>query len=61
MKSVIQEMSRDVVLYHPIIHKIRDEKIWGPLHESLTRVDTIKGAVHNPIWVRSVEENDSDS
>lgn len=60
MKSVIQQVSRDVVLYHPIIEIIRDEKVWGPLCESLTRVDTIKGAVHNPIWVRNTTGDEND-
>lgn len=61
MKSVIQEVSRDVVKHHPIIHKIRDEKLWGSLYEPLIRIDTVKNAIRNPIRVRSVEENDSNS
>lgn len=60
MKSVIQEVSRDVVLYHPIIEIIRDEKIWGLLHEPLIRIDNVKNAVHNPIWVRNTTGDEND-
>lgn len=58
MKSVIQQMSRDVVKDHPIVHLIRDEKVWGSLHESLTRVTSVRSTIY---YGRIGIENDSDS
>lgn len=61
MKSVIQEVSRDVVKHHPIIHKIRYEQVWESLYEPLIRIDTVKNAVRNPIRVKSTSEYDPNS
>lgn len=58
MKSVIQEVYRDIGIRHPIIHKIRDEKLWEPLYESLTRVASVRSTIY---YGKSGIENDSDS
>lgn len=46
MKPVIQEVYRDIGIRHPIIHKIRDEKLWGSLYESLTRIASVRSTIY---------------
>lgn len=60
MKSVIQQVSRDVVTPHRIVLLIRDEKVWGPLYEPLIMIDTVRNAVRNPIRIRNTTGDEND-
>lgn len=58
MKPAIQEVYRDIGIRHPIIHKIRDVKLWGSLYEALTRVASVRSTIY---FGKKRVENDSDS